>query len=367
MQIKYPYLEQQFADVDDYFEDLRGLVASGEFTFGPYVDAFERKFADYIGVKHAIGTNSGTDALIMALKAVEVQPGDEVITVPNTFVATVGAIVAAGAKPVFVDSDERYQIDVAKIPAAITSRTKAILPVHWAGCPADIEAVLKIAEENGLAVVEDACPSVGAKVNGRSVGTFGNVNAFSMHPLKPLNVWGDGGIVVTDDDAAADFIRLYQNHGLSDRDHIEFWGVNTRLQPVQAVVAARVLDTVEDLVEARIRNAQRLDAGLKDLEGLVRIPHRPTGFREVYQLYQVGVENRDELLPFLISKGIDCKVHYPIPLHLQKAAASLSYKKGDFPVCERQAGEIITIPAHQHITSDQIDHIVASIHEFAVK
>ena len=365
MQVKYAYLDQQFAEVDDYFDDLRRLVASGEFTLGPFVEEFERKFADYIGVKHAIGTNSGTDALILALKAVGIQPGDEVITVPNSFVATVGAIVAAGAKPVFVDSDDRYQIDVSQIPAAITPRTRAIMPVHWAGCPADIDAVLEVADRNGLAVVEDACPAVGAKVNGRSVGTFGKVNAFSLHPLKPLNVWGDGGVVVTDDDEVAEFIRLYHNHGLADRDHVKFWGVNTRLQPVQAVVATRLLDSIEDLVETRIRNARRLDAGLRDLEGFVRIPHRPAGYREVYQLYQVSVENRDELLAYLGSKGIDCKIHYPIPLHLQEAAASLGYKRGDFPVCERQAGEIITLPAHQHISPGQVDHIVESIHAFA--
>lgn len=366
MRVKYVYLEEQFAEVDDYFDDLRRLVASGEFTLGPFVDEFERKFATYIGVKHAIGTNSGTDALILALKAVGVKAGDEVVTVPNSFVATVGAIVAVGAKPVFVDSDERYQIDASQIAGAITSRTRAVMPVHWAGCPADIEAVLEVADRYGLAVVEDACPSVGARVNGRSVGTFGRVNAFSMHPLKPLNVWGDGGIAVTDDDEAADFLRLYHNHGLKDRDHVEFWGVNTRLQPVQAVVASRQLDGIEDLVEARIRNARQLDAGLRDLEEFVRIPDRPTGYREVYQLYLVSVDRRDELMAYLDSKEIECKVHYPIPLHLQAAAADLGHKRGDFPVCERQANEMITIPAHQHISAGQIDYVLEAIHSFYV-
>jgi aminotransferase EvaB len=367
MLVKYAYLDEQFANVDDYFEDLKRLVASGEFTLGPFVEEFERKFADYIGVKHAIGTNSGTDALIMALKAVGIKPGDEIITVPNTFVATVGAIVATGAIPIFVDSDDRYQIDVRQIPSAITERTRAILPVHWAGCPADINAVLEIADKHGLAVVEDACPAVGAKVDGRFVGTFGNVNAFSMHPLKPLNVWGDGGIVVTNDDDAAEFIRLYHNHGLVDRDHIKFWGVNTRLQPVQAVIANRLLDGIEELVETRIRNARRLDDGLRELGSSIRIPNRPVNYREVYQLYQVSVDQRDQLLADLVADGIDCKVHYPIPLHLQEAAASLGYKRGDFPVCERQASEIITIPAHQHLSLDQMDKIVDSFRTFLLE
>jgi dTDP-4-amino-4,6-dideoxygalactose transaminase len=364
MEVKYNYLDQQFAHVDEYFADLRGLVASGEFTLGPYVEAFEKKFAAYIGVKHAIGTNNGTDALILALKAAGVKPGHEVITVPNTFVATVGAIVAAGARPVFVDCDDRYQIDVTRIEAAITPKTAAVLPVHWAGCPADILAVLDIARKHKLPVVEDACPSVGASVNGRSVGTFGKVNAFSMHPLKPLNVWGDGGIVVTDDDEAAAFLRLYRNHGLADRDHIEFWGVNNRLQPFQAIVAGRQLDEVRKICDARIRNARRLDEGLRGLHPHVRVTRRPTGYREVYQLYLACVERRDELVAHLVKNGIEAKVHYPIPLHLQRAAAPLGYKRGDFPVAERQADEVITIPAHQHITDAQVDYVIDTVRSF---
>lgn len=364
MRVHYSYLDQQFSEVEAYFADLRKLVSTGEFTLGPFVEAFEKKFASYIGVKHAIGTNTGTGALILSLKAVGVKPGSEVITVANTFIATVGAIVAAGARPVFVDCDERYQIDVSKIEAAITPKTSAILPVHWAGCPPEMDKVLAIADRHGIPVVEDACPAVGAKINGRYAGTFGKVNAFSMHPLKPLNVWGDGGIIVTNDDKAAEFLRLYRNHGLVDRDHVEIWGVNDRLQPFQAVVGSRVLDTVEGLVEARIRNARLLDEGLKGLESFVRPPSRPKGYREVYQLYLVTATRRDELVKFLVSREIEAKVHYPIPIHLQNAARDLGYKRGDFPVCERQAEEIVTLPAHQHISADQISYMISTIREF---
>ena len=364
MKVKYSYLDQQFAEVDAHFQDLRKLVASGEFTLGPFVEAFEKKFAAYIGVKHAIGTNTGTGALILSLKAVGVQPGSEVITVANTFIATVGAIIAAGARPVFVDCDERYQIDVSKIEAAITPKTAAILPVHWAGCPPEMDKILEIANRRGIPVVEDACPAVGAKINGRFAGTFGKVNAFSMHPLKPLNVWGDGGIIVTNDDKAAEFLRLYRNHGLLDRDHIEIWGVNERLQPFQAVVGSRVLDTVEGLVMARIRNAQQFDEGLKGLESWIRPPYRPLGYREVYQLYLVTAKRRDELVKYLVERGVEAKVHYPIPIHLQNAARDLGYKRGDFPICERQAEEIVTLPAHQHITQEQIDFTLSCIREF---
>jgi dTDP-4-amino-4,6-dideoxygalactose transaminase len=364
MQVKYSYLQEEFVEVDEFFQDLRGLVASGEFTLGPYVDAFESKFADYIGVKHAIGTNTGTDALILGLKAVGVRPGDQVITVPNTFVATVGAIVAAGATPVFVDCDSRYQIDVSQLEKRISSRTRAIVPVHWGGSPADIEGVVNVARQHDIAVVEDACPAAGAKVRGRAVGTFGKAGAFSMHPLKPLNVWGDGGVVVTNDDRIAAYLRLYRNHGLRDRDHVEFWGVNNRLQPIQAVVASRMLDRIEDSIGARIRNAQRLDAGLRSLAPLVRCPARPAEYREVYQLYLVSVTRRDQLLPYLHARGIEARIHYPIPLHLQRAAASLGYPRGSFPVCEAQADEVLTLPAHHHITAEQTDYMVETIRQF---
>jgi dTDP-3-amino-2,3,6-trideoxy-4-keto-D-glucose/dTDP-3-amino-3,4,6-trideoxy-alpha-D-glucose/dTDP-2,6-dideoxy-D-kanosamine transaminase len=367
MQVKYPYLDDQFSDVEAYFDDLRRWVATGEYTLGPFVEAFERKFADFVGAKYAIGTNTGTGALIMALKAVGVGPGDEVITVPNTFIATIGAIVAAGARPVFVDSDQRYQIDSNQIEGAINEKTKAILPVHWAGCPCDIEAIVEIGLRRDIAVVEDACPSVGASVNGRHVGTFGKASGISMHPLKPLNVWGDGGIVITNDEEVDAYLRLYRNHGLVDRDHVSMWGVNDRLQPFQAVVGARVLDDVNEQVDKRIANARLLDDGLQELSEFIHIPERLPGVKEVYQLYQVGVQQRDDLIAHLHAKEIDCKVHYPIPVHLQEAATDLGYKRGDFPVCEEQADEILTIPAHQHITAEQIEYVVDCIRDFYLK
>lgn len=364
MRVPYNYLDQQFADVEEHIRDLRQLVATGEFTLGPFVEAFEKKFAAYVGAKHAIGTNTGTGALILSLKAVGVRPGHEVITVANTFIATAGAIVATGARPVFVDCDDRYQIDVSRIEAAITAKTAAILPVHWAGCPPEMEKILEIARRRGIPVVEDACQAVGAKINGRWAGTFGQAGAFSMHPVKPLNVWGDGGVIVTNDDAIAKFLRLYRNHGMADRDHIEIWGVNDRLQPVQAVVGSRVLDTVDGLIQRRIDHAKLLDDGLKGLEANIYVPRRLPGYREVYQLYLVLAKRRDEFVKFLISRGIEAKIHYPIPIHLQKAARELGYQRGAFPVCERQADEIVTLPAHQYINAEQIAYMLSVIREF---
>ncbi len=364
MQVKYGYLNEQFADIEAYLEDIRGLVKSTEFTLGPYVERFERKFADYVGVRHCISVNNGTDALILALKAVGVKPGDEVISVTNTFYATIGAIVAVGARPVLVDSDDRYQIDVRAIEKAITPRTRAILPVHWAGCPCDIEEIATLARSRELAVVEDACPTVGGRVNGRHVGSFGKVSAFSMHPLKPLNVWGDGGMIVTDDDAAAEWLRLYRNHGMTDRDHIAIWGINARLQPLQAIVASRQLDIMEKIAETRIRNARLLDAGLSALQDFVEVPRRPQGYKEVYQLYIASFRNRDALLKHLVDSEIEAKVHYPVPLHLQAPGRALGYREGDFPKAERQAKEIITIPSHQHVSPEQIAYIIERVRSF---
>jgi dTDP-4-amino-4,6-dideoxygalactose transaminase len=365
MRVKYSYLKEQFADpADGFFRDLRPLIDSGEFTIGPFVEKFEREFADYIGVRHAIGTNTGTGALILCLKALGVGAGDEVITVTNTFIATAGAIAAVGARPVFVDCDERYQIAIDQIEGAITPRTRAILPVHWAGCSPDLPRIVAIADRHGLPVVEDACPAVGASIHGRKAGSFGRVNAFSMHPLKPLNVMGDGGVVVTDDDKIYEWLKLYRNHGLVDRDHIAFWGVNERLQPFQAVVGSRVLSGIEQIIERRNRNARLLDDGLRPLSQYIRTPERPAGYREAYQLYLASATRRDELLKFLVAREIECKVHYPIPLHLQQCADGLGYKEGDFPVAERQAREVITIPSHQHLDDAHMAFVVESIREF---
>jgi dTDP-4-amino-4,6-dideoxygalactose transaminase len=362
--VPFNYLPLQFADPQPYFEEWRRLIASGEFTIGPFVERFEAKFAAYVGARHCVSTNNGTDALILALRAAGISFGDEVITVSNTFYATVGAIVAIGARPVFVDCDERFQMDTNQLSAAISAKTRALLPVHWAGCSPDMDGVMAVAKRYGLAVIEDACPAVGAFFGGKHAGTIGALGAFSMHPLKPLNVMGDGGMVVTDDDSLAEWMRKYRNHGMLDRNNIEFWGVNMRLQPFQAIVANKVLDTVSELVRIRNRNAHLLDEGLKALAGFVRIPERPAANVEAHQLYMACFQSRDRLLHFLNLNGIEAKVHYPVPLHLQQAAENLGYRRGAFPISERQADELITLPAHQFVNSTQIAYMLDRIREF---
>ena len=362
--VPYSYLERQFPVIDPILDDIRDLVRTGDYTLGAAVRDFETRFAHLVGARHAIGVNSGTEALTLALQAVGVGPGDEVITAPNTFIATVGAIVAAGGRPVFVDVDEQHNIDPTLIEAEITPCTRALLPVHLAGNPADMAAVGAVAERHGLVVVEDACQAFTAAIGGRRVGTFGRAAGFSLHPLKPMNVWGDAGMIVTDDDALADHLRLRRNHGLSDRDTVQVFGVNSRLDTLQAIVGSHLLDGVLETTDRRIVNARRLDAGLADLGDVVRIPPRRAGVRHVYQIYVVQARDRDGLLRFLVERGVEAKVHYPVPLHLQPAARPLGYDVGDFPVCERQAQEILTLPAHQFLSDGEIDEVIAQVHRY---
>ena len=368
MRVNYPYLHQQFAEdkIEDFLSDIRQWATTGEFTLGPYVDKFEKSFGEYIGAKHIISTNTGTDALILALKSLGIGPGDEVITVPNTFYATVGAIVAVGAKPVFVDVDKRMNIDVSKVQEAITDKTKALLPVWWMGTAPNMSALQTICQENNLKMVEDACPAIGGTQNKQHAGTFGDLGAFSMHPLKPLNVWGDGGMIATNSDELADWLRCYRNHGMVDRDHISMWGVNARLQPFQSIVGMHMLNNIEVEVRQRREQAQYLDKALAPLEGrgLISIPPRNAEDRDVYQLYVISARDRNKLVQNLVDNEVEAKVHYPVALHLQEAAKDLGYKKGDFPEAEKQADEIITLPAHPFLSKEQLDFMVDRITNF---
>ena len=364
MRVDYSYLDQQFADIDGYLDDIRDLVISGDFTLGAAVSEFEERFAQVCGLPYAVGVGSGTDALALSLKVCGVGPGDEVITTPNTFIATVGAIVMTGARPVFVDNNEDYVIDANLIEAAITSKTKALLPVHLTGYPSDMPAIMEIAERHNIAVVEDAAQAILASIDGNHVGSWGATAGFSLHPLKNLNVWGDGGVIVTKSRDLYDKLRLLRNHGLANRDEIEIFGHNSRLDSMQAVVANRLVDQVYDITDKRIANAMRLDAGLADLGEYVLVPKRKPAIKQVFHTYVVRATNRDGLLRYLLENGVDAKVHYPIPLHLQEAAKYLGYKAGDFPVCEEHCRDILTLPVHQHLSEEQVDYMLEQVHAF---
>jgi dTDP-4-amino-4,6-dideoxygalactose transaminase len=361
--INHNYLPQQFADMDAILAKIREVVVQGDFTLGRAVDRLEARYAKMQNAKFAVGVGSGTDALRLGLIACGVKPGDEVITTPYTFYATIGAIVTVGARPVFVDIGEDYNLDPAKIEAAITPKTKAILPVHWSGRPCHMDKIMTIAAKRGLKVIEDACHAVQATLDGKFAGSLGHAAAFSFHPLKNLNVWGDGGILVTNDAAIADHVRLIRNHGLIDRDHCDIFAFNSRLDTVQAVVADHLLDKLDHITASRIRNAHALDKALAGVKQ-VRPPARDPRIKEVFHLYCLECERRDDLQAFLITKGIDAKVHYPIPMHLQPAARDWGYKPGDFPRAEKLCANVMSLPVHEFITPAHTAEMAARIKEF---
>jgi dTDP-3-amino-2,3,6-trideoxy-4-keto-D-glucose/dTDP-3-amino-3,4,6-trideoxy-alpha-D-glucose/dTDP-2,6-dideoxy-D-kanosamine transaminase len=363
MKVRYSYLPQQFADPTEILEELRRFVPTGDFTLGKPVAEFEQRFASLIGTKHAIGVGSGTDSLKLPLKALGIGHGDEVITAANTFIATVGAINEIGARPVFVDCNDTFCMDVSQIESAITPRTKAIMPVQFTGYMTDMRALLPIAQKRGLPIVEDACQAILADIEGKRAGTWGIAAGFSLHPLKNLNVWADGGIVVTSDDAMADRLRLLRNHGLRNRDEIDILGYNSCLDSVQAIVGNWLIKDVHDITARRVANAARYDAGLGKVPQ-VRIPPRPNDCRRVFHLYIVFVEDRDALFDYCIDKGIEAKIHYPIPLYQQKGLAHFGYKAGDFPVTDRHAKEIISFPCDQHLSQQQVDYVIETVREF---
>ena len=286
MKVRYSYLKQQFENCEDLWKKLKLFVSTGDFTLGKPLVEFETKFAKLIGSKFAIGVNSGTDAIKLSLKAIGIQSGDEVITAANTFVATVGAIAEIGAKPVFVDCNETFCMDVTKIENLITRKTKAIVPVHFSGYMTDMSKLMSIAKKNNLPIIEDACQSILGSIDNKNAGTWGNSGAFSLHPLKNLNVWSDGGLIVTDETDLANELYLLRNHGLVDRDTVSIMGYNSRLDTLQAVVGNWLIPQTHSIANKRIENAAYLDRHLSEVDGIT-IPPRPEGYKIVYHLYIV--------------------------------------------------------------------------------
>ena len=362
--VKYVDLAKQ-ANVEAILNDIRELLLkTGQFTLGQPVNELEAKFAKLCNTKYAVGVNSGTDALFLTMEALNIGTGDEVITAPNSFIATAGVIANAGARPVFVDVNEEYNINADLIEKAITPSTKAIMPVHLTGNPADMPKIMDVAGRHNLYVIEDACQAVSASINHQPVGSFGIAGGFSFHPLKNLNVWGDGGIIVTNSKELFDKLVLLRNHGLKNRDEVEFFAYNSRLDTLQAIVANQLLSVLDAITDTRIRNAQKYDGALSDMADYITIPPRKSNVKQVYHTYVIQAKERDKLGAYLDEKGIETKVHYPTPIHLQQAAKYLGYKEGDFPVCEAQAKSILTLPVHQHLTNGQIAYVINNIREF---
>jgi dTDP-4-amino-4,6-dideoxygalactose transaminase len=363
MEVKYLDLPQQFDD-PELIRAVAGLFKTCQFILGPEVTSFEEKFAELCGTRFALGVNSGTDALFLALKVLGVGPGHEVITVANSFIATAGAIVAAGARPVFVDVGPDYNINPDLIEAALTSRTKAILPVHLTGNPADLPKILDLAGKHQLFVVEDAAQAIGAAINGQHVGSFGHLGCFSLHPLKNLNAAGDGGMMTTNQKESYHRLKEMRNHGLKNRHEIESFGYNSRLDTFQALVAAHRLKRLDEITATRIQNASLYDELLSSLKDEVIIPPRRPNFTQVFHTYVIQVRERDNLSRHLAARGIETKVHYPIPIHLQAPCRQMGYSPGDLPETEKQAAHILSLPIHQHLTREQLGYVAHTIKDF---
>ncbi len=366
MKVRYSYLKQQFSNCGDLWYDLKRFVSSGDFTLGKELQKFEKNFAKLIGTKYAVGVNSGTDAIKLSLKALGVKPGDEVITAANTFVATVGAITEIGAKPVFVDCNDTFCINVDQLEKKITKKTKAIVPVHFTGYMTDMPKLMKISKKYKIPIVEDACQSILASINKKNSGTWGDFGAFSLHPLKNINVWSDGGIITTNKKSHYEKLKLLRNHGLIDRDTVKINGYNSRLDTFQAVVGNWLLPKARDIASKRIKNAKYYDGKLSAIKE-ISIPPRPKKFKLVYHLYIVFAKKRDALLKHCIKKGIEAKIHYPKPMYLQESIKYLKHKRGDFPVTDAHTKKIITFPCDQHLSKRQMNYITKVVREFYKK
>jgi dTDP-4-amino-4,6-dideoxygalactose transaminase len=355
--IPYADLKAQYHSIKAEIDQaIAGVLESSQFALGSEVAAFEQEFAGYCSTGDAIGVNSGTSALHLALLAAGVGPGDEVITTPFTFVATAAAILYVGATPVYVDIDpESYNLDPRKLEAAITPRTKAILPVHLFGQPADMDPILNIARSRNIAVIEDAAQAHGAEYNGQRAGSLAELACFSFYPGKNLGAYGEGGAVVTSNPDYAKTIRLLRSWGESRRYYHDLRGFNYRMEGMQGAILRVKLRHLERWTEARSANAAIYETLLKD-SGVVT-PRQMPYARHVYCVYAIRTPHRDALAEALTAAGIQYGIHYPIPVHLQRAYRDARYGEGDFPVAERIAGEILSLPLYPELQRSQIEEV----------
>jgi dTDP-4-amino-4,6-dideoxygalactose transaminase len=361
--IPYVDLAAQYANERGVLERLiASALSEGQWVGGAQVDQLERRISARLAAEHTIAVASGTDALVLAMKALGIGPGDEVITPPNSFVASTASIVHVGATPVFADVLPDQTIDPAAVERAISPRTRAIMPVHLTGRTCRMPELLALARARGLFVVEDAAQAFGSSLGGRATGTFGDVGCFSAHPLKNLNAMGDAGFVVTSDADVAARIRRLRNNGLVDRNTVAEWGTVSRLDTVQAVILGHRLDAFDEVIEARRRNAA-IYRSLLDPSRVFHPASAPDAF-DTFHTFVVQLDRRDELQRWLADRGIGTSIHYPVPIHLQPAAHALGHRAGDFPVAEAQAARILSLPVHQFLAADDIARVASAIHEF---
>ncbi|HEV2802851.1 MAG TPA: DegT/DnrJ/EryC1/StrS family aminotransferase [Pyrinomonadaceae bacterium] len=369
MSVPFVDLQAQYRAIKGEVDEAIGRVLeNAAFILGREVEAFETAFADYLGARFCVGVNSGTAAIQLAVTACGVGAGDEVIVPANTFFATAEAVSTAGATPVFVDADPvSYTIDVNKIEAAISERTRAIMPVHLYGQAADLDPIFRIAARHNLVVIEDAAQAHGATYKGRRVGARGHANCFSFYPGKNLGAYGEGGAVVTNDAEVARQVRLLRDHGSERKYRHDIIGYNFRLEGLQGAVLGVKLKHLDDWNELRRAHAARYNdllSGLND-NGALTLPREMDYARHIYHLYVVQTEARDALQQHLAAAGIQSGIHYPVPVHLQPAYASLGRRAGDFPVAERLAARVLSLPMFPELTAEQIERVAERVRSFA--
>ena len=365
MTVPFLDLKAQYQSIrDEIGPALQAVLDQTAFAGGPFVQRFEEQFAPYCGCEHAVGVGNGTDALWAALLALGVGPGDEVITAVNTFIATAEAISFTGARPVFVDIDEKTcNLDPALLEGAITDRTRAVIPVHLYGQMADMDPIVDIARSRGLAVIEDASQAHGAEYKGRRAGSVGDIGCFSFYPGKNLGAYGEAGAAVTSNAEWARFMRMFRDHGQDRKYYHQMVGWNGRMDGFQGAVLEVKMRHIEAWTEARRANAALYGQALADVGDIVA-PFEADWARHVYHIYAIRAPRRDALMDFLKERGVFCAIHYPVPLHLQEAYAPLGQGAGDFPVAEQVAGELVSLPMFAELTEAQIGEVADGIRAF---
>tara|TARA_B100001175_G_C19456688_1_gene614189 strand:- start:248 stop:1345 length:1098 start_codon:yes stop_codon:yes gene_type:complete len=365
MKIPFVDLGSQFRELQTELINVFSEIGeSGIYVLGEKLKSFEKKIAAYCDVTNAIGVANGSDALFLILKALNIKENDEVIVPTNSFIASAWVVKALGANLKFVDIDDTMNIDTSKIEEAINKKTKAIMPVHLAGRPSDMDEINKIAQKFNIQVIEDAAQAIGAIYKNRKIGSLGKAAGFSMHPLKNLSVYGDGGFVTTNDSNLADKIRLLRNHGLANRNDCVVWGYNSRLDEMQAAFAEIKL---QHLDKWNSQNNKIAEFYNKELKNFVHVPNLNDYEVSVFHNYIIRLENRDNLIDYLNSKGIQTRIHYPTPIHLQSVCKDSGYLEGDFPISEKYAKQILSLPIYPSLGEAEISYIVSSIKSFFAK
>ena len=364
MNVPFIDFSEQYNTVKDNINSgLQAVFQKGNFILGEEEKNFEQDFATFCDAKYAVGVNSGTDALYLALSALDIKAGDEVILPAHTFIATALCISYTGAKPVLVDiEDQTYNLDPNKLEEAISDKTRAIIPVHLYGQPANMDEIRAVAKKHNVAVIEDACQAHGAKYKGTRVGSLGDIGCFSFYPTKSLGAFGDGGIVVTNREDVYKKVLMLRDYGRKNRYDHQIKGYNSRLDTVQAVVLAEKLKYLDQWNEMRYKAGLYYKEQLKDVEG-VTAPVIKDDRTHVFQTFAIRVQNRDQVLEEMKNKGVGVLIHYPIPIHLQEAYQELGYTKGDFPVSEQVADTILSLPMFPHISQEQIRYVCQVLSE----